>query len=640
MKQYVKLVLISSLVLMVSCTAQLKGEIPLDSRIQQLSDQAEELVAFEQYQKAAEIYQQLADKPSGQQQVFRLRAAKVFFKIGADEKAKAYADSVTPAELLVEQRNQLYLLYAQIHLNAGNAEQALNRLLLIQPYGLTREQKIEYHSARAFAFALTGQLTMSARERVVLDGFLSAVERQKNSIAILEVLALLPVRTLQEQLTGNRGDAYRGWVELALILRTYHQGSDEFELELVFWASKYPDHAGQELIASGYFVASMVDLAGVTEIAIFLPESGVYAVHAQAVKEGIMAAYYQHENDAQRPNLHFYDTQSKDIVALYHEATVAGAQLIIGPLNKKIISQLADNVELTVPVLALNAVDKLIKNNLYQFALSPIDEVQQIVNQAWFEGHKNAIILAPNTPDGERISSFFVDAWSELDGSVLTTEVFEVRDRDFSFPVKRLLNIHESKYRIRELSKVIYGLKSESYRRQDVDVVFLIAGTRLARLINPHFYHNRAESIRVYGLSRVYGGQPAPNKDIDLEGVNFCSIPWLFEQAYQGDLGMRALQDSWQQFPSRFFSLIAFGIDAYNLVPHLNKLDTIQYSGATGGLSLNVSNRIERRLVCAKFQQGEVKLIETAKSMAVGFEGIASEPNAEKESVLNDVDED
>jgi hypothetical protein len=79
------------------------------------------------------------------------------------------------------------------------------------------------------------------------------------------------------------------------------------------------------------------------------------------------------------------------------------------------------------------------------------------------------------------------------------------------------------------------------------------------------------------------------------------------------------LQKTWEQFPRSFLSLIAFGIDAYNVVPHLNKLDSIQYQGATGGLSLNAVNRIERRLICAKFKQGEVSLIDTAENIPVDF---------------------
>jgi len=639
MKRYIELGLILCVALMASCTSQSRGGRSLDSGAQSISRQADQLYAIGEYGKAASLYQKLAEQPSGQQNIFRLQAAHALFKMGFDEQAKGYVESIRPADLSLDQRNQLYLLHAQIDLSAGNAEQAINRLQLIQPFALTRDKQLEYRSARAFAFALTGQLEASVRERIILDTYLLGDEKTQNNISILEVLGLLPVHVQERQLSLQKYDIYSGWVELASVMRKFNKGSSEFNFALDGWMQEYTQHPGRSLIASGYFFTAIVNIDDINEIAVFLPESGPYVTHAQAVKEGIMAAYYQHQLDAQRPNLHFYDTQSKGIVALYHEAIADGAQLIVGPLNKQLISQLAAGAEFSVPVLALNYVEDLFKVNLYQFALSPLDEVQQATNQARFEGHENAIILTPNTVEGERLATYFKSAWNDLEGNVLGVEAFDRSAKDFSFPVKQLLNINESQYRIQMLSKLIANIKSNPYRRQDVDVIFMVAPNKVARLINPQFYHNRAESIVVYGLSRIYGGQSAPKKDIDLEGVGFCSIPWLFEQAYQGDLDKRMLQKTWEQFPDSFLSLIAFGIDAYNVVPHLNKLDSMQYQGATGGLSLNAVNRIERRLICAKFKQGEVLLIDTAENMPVDFKSGSSEALLERDLFIKPEEE-
>lgn len=631
------------MLLMVSCTSQTRGDRLLTTEPQNsIARQADKLYSLGEYEQAATLYQKLAERPSVQQSVFRLRAAHALFKIGFDEQSEMFADLIKPAELNLAQRNQLYLLYAQIYLNAGNAELAVNRLQLIQPSALTRDAQLEYRSARAFAFTLTGQLEASVRERIILDTYFLGIEKMQNNISILEVLGLLPPDVLERQLSLQRYDIYSGWLELASIMRKFNKGSSGFNLALDGWMKEYPQHPGQLLIASGYFAVSdnsativtetaTVSLDDINEIAVFLPESGPYATHAQAIKEGLMAAYNQHEHDAQHPNLQFYDTQSKDIVALYQEAVAGGAQLIIGPLNKQLIRQLAQSVALSVPVLALNYVEGLSKANLYQFALSPLDEVRQAANQARSEGHKNAIILAPNTTDGKRLTAYFENAWRDLDGHVLAVQHFDSSAKDFSFPVKQLLNINESQYRIQMLSKIVANIESNPSRRQDVDVIFMVAPSKVARLINPQFYHNRAGSIPVYGLSRIYSGQAAPKQDIDLEGVRFCSIPWLFEQAYHGDLDMRTLQQTWQQFPDSFLSLIAFGIDAYNLVPYLNTLDSIDYQGATGSLSLNAANRIERRLICAKFKQGEVMLIDTVENMSSGFEDVTSKTLLEKE---------
>ncbi|TXL18117.1 hypothetical protein BMR04_02965 [Methylococcaceae bacterium HT3] len=58
---------------------------------------------------------------------------------------------------------------------------------------------------------------------------------------------------------------------------------------------------------------------------------------------------------------------------------------------------------------------------------------------------------------------------------------------------------------------------------------------------------------------------------------------------------------------------MAFGIDAYAVIAHLNDLGSISYKGATGDLLLNENNRIERHLVCAEFKDGAAVLVEMAE---------------------------
>lgn len=638
MKRCTELILFFCVFLMTSCASQPEVQKPLKSKAFVLERKAEQLLAEGKYPQAARLFQHLADQPSAEQNRFRLQAGQVLVELGRDNEAKAYADSIIPMALNLNQRNQLYLLYAQIHLNSGNAEQAVNRLHLIVLSALSLEQKRLYHEVAAFAYALTGQLIDSVHERIVLGKYLEAAEEKENNIAILEVLELLPMHTLQGQVVQYMPDIYSGWIKLALITRQVLIGSPEFDQAIELWQQQYPEHPANSLIRSGYFVVADAELTDIRDIAVFLPESGAYVRHAKAIKAGFMAAYYQHETDALRPNIHFYDTQKASILTLYHQAISDGMQLVIGPLNKKLIKELVGSGDLTVPVLALNHVEGLVKKNLYQFALSPIDEVRQLVNQAWFKGYKNAIILSPETAEGKRLANYFQGAWEALDGNVLAVQTFDPELKDFSEPVKQMLNIKESEYRFQGIGKIVgdvgcnlykqryVGEKCYARRRQDVDVIFLVAANKVARLINPQFYHNRAGNVPVYGLSRIYGGHPDVKRDIDLENVSFCSIPWLFGDAYQGDLDMQTLRDTWEQFPDSFLSLVAFGIDAYTLVPHLSKLDVIQYHGATGDLLLNEYNRIERRLLCAKFMAGEAQIIETTKGMAEGYEGIATTP--------------
>ena len=615
MKRYTELILIGVLLLMSGCALQTGGVVKESAQ----ERRARQLFVQGNYSEAASLYQRLARTPSARQNVLRLQAAKSLVKISQDDKAKDYLDLIVPEKLNTGQRNQLNLLYAQLDINSGNIEQALQHLMRITVTSLSRQKKAEYYELTAFSYAITGQIVKSVHERIALNTYLQTEQKKKNNnIAILELLSLMPEQTLQKQRQQPQTSiVYSGWLALEQVRRKFPGGTQQ-QQALNVWATQYPRHPAQALISSGYFFVSGFKLANVRVIAVFLPESGPYEPYAAALKAGFAAAYKRQEITGVRPDVRFYDTRQAGISIIYRKAVADGAQLIIGPLNKKQIKELAERNDLSVPVMALNYVEGLAKSNLYQFALSPIDEVQQAVKQANLSGHRNAIILAPQTVDGKRMSQYFQNAWEALDANVIQVQTFDPGAKDFSFPVRQMLSINESQYRFQLLQQVIGPVEYEPRRRQDVDVIFLVASNQEARLINPQFYHNRAGSVAVYGLSKVYSGLPDRNKDIDMEGINFCTIPWFFDEAYQGELSMLALQNLWVRFPDRYLSLFAFGIDAYSIVAHLNELATLPYYGATGDLLLNEYNRIERGLVCAKFKHGEVVLVDVQEESDEG----------------------
>jgi len=595
--------------LLASCASQPNMNNSGQINAQEVGYEAAQLLQNEDYAKAADLFLRLAKEKPLKANFFRLQAAQARFDSGQDEQARVLADSVQVNSLNNRQRNQLHLLYAQIYLNSGDAERAIKRLHLVTDIDLTQVQKQSYHEAKAFSYALNDKKIESVRERITLNHFLVKKEdKLRNQKAIMALLGLVPLALLEEQIALQPKEDYLGWLDLAIISRLELKGTVEFESLINQWEGRYLFHSAHELVASGYFINTQLTIENIRNIAIFLPESGRYAEHAKAVKEGFMAAYYQ-QDEAMRPNVRFYDTEVQAIGLVYQQAEADGAELIIGPLNKVKVAELSQLGKLNIPVLALNYVEELSRENIYQFALNPMDEVNQAVEAAKLAGFNNALILAPDGAVGERIATYFQNAWELVGGNVLVVQKFNPQTSDFSQPVKAMLSVAESEYRYSKLKNISAGLKFNSRRRRDVDVIFMVANYQQARLINPHFYHNRAEGVAVYGLSRVYTGRQDDNKNIDLNGVNFCSIPWLFEGAYQGELNMQALQSTWQQFPDKFLSLIAFGIDAYDIVPYLNKLKTMQYQGVTGELSVNESNVIVRKLVCAKFQKGLAQLV-------------------------------
>ncbi len=612
MKRYIELMLLGVALLISGCAIQTDGQSPPTAKVSTQERKARQLFLQGHYKQSAVLYQQLASEPSARQDFLRLRTAQTLLKMGLDDQAKAYLDLIVPGKLKVQQYNQLYLMYAHLNLNSGNAVLALKNLQYIKVPSLSPQQKPAYYEMSAFSYALMGQEIESVQARLALEPYLhTELKKENNNIAILELLSLLSNEALEVQLRKSKAETYSGWLELEKARRQY-PGGKQFTQALNEWAQEHPRHPAQALIASGYFTVSGFKLGNVSDIAVLLPESGLYSAHANALKAGFMAAYERQVDDDLRPNIRFYNTHQVNIALLYQQAVVDGAQLVIGPLNKKYIQELAESSDLVVPVMALNYVQGLAKSNLYQFALSPLDEAQQAAKQARFSGYENAIILAPNTRNGERVSQYFQESWEALNGNIIQLQSYDPGAKDFSFPVKEMLSINESQKRFQRLKKVMGVVEYAPRRRQDVDVIFLAASNQKARLINPQFYHNRAGSVAVYGLSNIYAGQQERQKDIDLEGVKFCTIPWLFDEAYQGELSMQAMQDVWQTFPDRYLSLVAFGVDAYSVVAYLNELATTAYSGATGELVLNEYNRIERHLVCAQFKNGEVLLLEMA----------------------------
>ena len=531
-----------------------------------------------------------------------LQSVDSFIQAGDGITAKQTADAINPAELSSEQRAQLSLLYVQIRLSFGEAEQAIEDLALIQPQQLTPDNQIKYFQSQAFAYSLTGNLLGSAKSRIQLHRLITSPdELKKNQAAILEALRLLPDSELQ----SNQTDDLAGWMSLANILKYINQ--PDFSAQISQWHATFPTHpADLSFLDSPYDAPKNASFQPKT-IALLLPGSGTFAQAGKAIREGFMAAY-NHTGNTAKPTIRFYDSEQSAPVTLYNQAVAEGAQLIIGPLDKEHIQSLANTVTFDIPVLALNHIPGLQKNQLYQFSLSPLDDADQITHKAWADGHQKALLLIPDNAPGKRIANYLTEDWQNQDGTILETQTYNPKETDFSASIQKLLNLDESERRYNKILALIPGAKYTPRRRQDADAILLSAYSAEARSINPQLQFYQASNLPVYAMPNVYTGQVNPSLDADLNKITFCDTPWLFNKAYQGELGMDSIKETWKQFPSSYLRLIAMGIDAYNLATRLDNLEADPYPGATGNLSLTTDQRIKRKLTCAKFIDGQPEI--------------------------------
>jgi hypothetical protein len=112
--------------------------------------------------------------------------------------------------------------------------------------------------------------------------------------------------------------------------------------------------------------------------------------------------------------------------------------------------------------------------------------------------------------------------------------------------------------------------------------------------------------LPVFATSHIYEGRDDATANNDLNGVEFCDSPWLFD----AQPGLPSHNDIVAQLPSASGGagrLFAFGMDAWNLVPYLDWLRAHPGSylpGATGQLTADQFGRMRRVLIWATFQDG------------------------------------
>ena len=570
---------------------------------------------------ASQIYQRLAEQ-SNDADYYRLLAADAELRSGNDRAARALLGAVNTEELDEGDQLRYALLRSRLDLNLGKAREAMARLNSIDEQRLTAPLRANYHILRASAYNQLGNMLECARERVYYGQLINNPEAvQKNNEGIYDAINRLPHAVLtgmQPSTPGTLG----GWMALVIALR----GPEANRAQLVqAWRANYPGHP-----ANGPFVESFLNkkpkaveitplksaeaapapaiptppppvaptqppavapaaapTAATGFLGIMLPLTGQYAVAAQAMKAGLSAAWTADANPG-KPELRFVDTQGGDIGAIYQKLATEGAKFVIGPLTKEEVSGLGKLAELPVPVLALNqSPDAIPREALYQFALTPEQEVEQAASLAWFDGHQDALLLAPASAFGQRMINHFSAYWKSLGGKISNTKTYQPGAADYSDTARQLLA----------------NLAGGDAASQPA-FIFLIADSRDGRLLNPHIQNQAAGHIPVYATSLIFNGQPGAPQNQDLSGVTFCDSPWLLDND-SGPLSRQALQATAQQTPELYLRLLPMGIDAYRLIPELNQLKASglnRYNGASGVLTVKAGNRIQRQLHCAQFE--------------------------------------
>lgn len=457
---------------------------------------------------------------------------------------------------------------------------------------------------RADALTLKGELLASLIQRVNADQKLPIEKSGYNRQMIWMQLMLMPANQLEQARKQQKEFLLGGWLELASLYRDPLTDIDTQIKTFDQWQAQWPNHPAAENLPGMVQALRKAVKDRPKMIAVMLPLNGPLAAAAGAVRDGLMTAYYSALSQGfPVPEILFYDSSSDDIINLYNQATSAGAQLIIGPLDKDQVMRLASTNALPAPTLALNYVDQeQTPNNLYQFGLAPEDEARQTAEQAIIEGARLAAVLYPEGDWGARVAEAFRARFEELGGIVTARTAF---GNDATGATRGMLDLGQSEGRARELRNFTsLGVEFEPRRRQDIDIVFLVASAAQARQVKPALNFNYASNLPVFSISQVYSGTPAPGVDRDLNGIRFVDVPWLLDSDSPLHKDARAV---WQGGHGRYERLFAMGVDAYRLHARLGMLQSVPDSflpGVTGQLSVSDGRRLKRELQWAYFSSG------------------------------------
>lgn len=620
--------------LLVTCMLWSCADFPLDagkvfdSESSSQTRRAEKLLATGKYQEAASIFWAEAEtRSSPQKEALQIRAAEAVLqpetKLQAQQYLGAIDESVLSKDLLVRKRvasAELALLNGQPQLALDAAPEKL----------INVSQKYNPHllAVRAKALKSAGMMKKSIETRIALNQLLrKPAQLEKNNELIWQTLLNTNNTELNSWSASNNNPELAAWLSLVAIQKQPHENQASIDNAIQQWRSKYskqriPNHIIDSITKdyASFHIAP-------NKIALLLPLTGRYSVVAEAIYSGINTAREFGEAFNPPPELVVYDTGDDPTLALsyYQRAVTEGADFIIGPFQKDAVRTLANQGALSVPTLSLNYSDSELEGaqNLYQFGLLPEDEARQVAERASFENKGAALVLVPEGEWGTRLLSSFTNRFHELGGSVIQSERYLPQNSDYSVAIKSLLQLNQSEQRRRTVQSIVKAkVEFEPRRRQDADFIFIAASPQQARLIRPQLSYHYASDLPVYATSHVFSGNENISADKDINGVMYCDVPWLLST----DPSMELLRDSLDLLSSSSSSRLprfaALGIDAYLVIPHLQRLaanDFDRYEGTTGKLSMDAQNRIYRQLIWAKFENGRPESLGVTPDLTPDF---------------------
>lgn len=316
------------------------------------------------------------------------------------------------------------------------------------------------------------------------------------------------------------------------------------------------------------------------EMAVMLPFSGPNAKAALAVRDGLVAAYYQASPEEKASTaLRFHDTPAdRPLTPLFAAAAERDTRAVIGPLLKEQVATVT-SAPPELPVLALNRSGSA-AHGVWQLSLSPDDEMPALAKQLQQDGIRRVSILMGPDEASDHLRQTFDMAWEAVNGEVQSTHVLlDSKEGGISSAFRQLLG-------------------EQGFGTAQALVVVTSGLTPQVQTLLPYY---RRAPLPVYSVSTAFDEEAPLIQRRDLDGVRLCGLPWNLGAHWTENLVLHSVAPPESGGYNR---LMAMGGDAWQLAGMLPATHPNQIAARTGLIDLDRESLV-RTPVCMEIQHGK-----------------------------------
>lgn len=493
------------------------------------------------------------------------------------------------------QRTELALLDTELLIREENWDLAL---------GLLQQQTAD--DAPRW-FRLSGEIQQGLGHSVAaaLDFHQCALQSASNNLATASFCEDRRWQALQSatppelsRLTSQPDRDLAGWAELAFIVNNNSGAIENQTRALDRWLTENSRLGTGQNIPEEALRLMLVEFDFPQRVALLLPLSGRLQEAGQAVLDGFMAAHYETlQLRLPVPDLSVFDTATTTAELLAANITAGSFDLVVGPLDGTMVTDLLQALPPQIPVLALNRVppDTNSENRHIGLSLAVESEAVQAAHKALDLGFQDSLILLQDTAYGDRAAQEYSRVWS--DAHARLTGLVRLRDAtSLTASLEQAFHIDQSQQRRQQLQTLLgKRLEFSPRRRQDIDNIFLASNAVFARQVGPTMAFVFAEDVPVLSVSRVFEKSTDAEAYRDLADLFFLAPPWLIEDgnAIAGVASTRAAE---------LQELEAMGLDAFYIGRRFTQLETgeILYKGRSGSYQVGEDANLVRTMEWAQ----------------------------------------